>query len=154
MATKKKKIQSYWDKTGKYQVLYDELNEKLVPNMGEAETKHGELLRNIGNLYYDYLNNGFCNLANRRDEIDNLQANIGRVSTDPKETDKLQLVISDMFEMARLNAKGKFYPMKSNKRWAYNGSFNRNFDLLIDAVVLYVQKMDKETALNSNLQPS
>lgn len=52
---------SYWNSNGAYEVEYKELVMALVPTSGSAETVHGELLRNIGNLFYEFCNNGNCN---------------------------------------------------------------------------------------------
>ncbi len=50
---------SYWGKSGgMYQKENDEFFEKLVPQSGCAETLHGELIRGINRLVYDYNNNG------------------------------------------------------------------------------------------------
>lgn len=53
--------QSYWSGNGKHQVFYDVQFEALVPDMGKAPTKEGEMLRATSKLYYDYYNNGMCN---------------------------------------------------------------------------------------------
>ena len=53
---------SYWGNNGVYQKQYDELYEKLVPLSGEAETIHGEMIRAVSRLYYDFCNNGNCNV--------------------------------------------------------------------------------------------
>ena len=52
---------SYWGNSGSYQKEYKELYDKLVPPQGECDTIHGELVRCIGKLQYDYGNNGWCN---------------------------------------------------------------------------------------------
>lgn len=52
---------TYWDANGAYQKELDELFNKLVPASGEAETVHGELVRAVNRLYYEYCNNGNCN---------------------------------------------------------------------------------------------
>lgn len=49
---------TYWNKEGAYQKDYDKLYKKLVPDSGEANTVHGELIRGMSRLYYDYFNNG------------------------------------------------------------------------------------------------
>lgn len=54
---------SYWDGSGAYQKEYKELYDKLVPSSGSSETLHGELIRAISCLFYDYCNNGNCNAA-------------------------------------------------------------------------------------------
>ncbi len=53
---------SYWDGNGAYQKEYDQLNRALVPDMGEANTINGEMIRIIGRLTYDFCNNGNCNV--------------------------------------------------------------------------------------------
>lgn len=57
---------SYWNNNGAYQKEYDELYGKMVPSSGAAETLHGELIRSISRLFYDYCNNGNCNAANAK----------------------------------------------------------------------------------------
>jgi hypothetical protein len=52
---------TYWDHKGKYQKEYEKLSAKLVPQSGKAPTYEGELLRCLGNFYYDRFNNGHCN---------------------------------------------------------------------------------------------
>lgn len=56
---------SYWGNKGAYQKQYDELEKKLIPSQGEADTVHGEMLRAIGNLFYDYCNNGNGNAVDQ-----------------------------------------------------------------------------------------
>jgi hypothetical protein len=53
---------SYWDGNGAYQTEYDKLYEELVPSSGEADTVHGEMIRAASRLFYDYCNNGNCNV--------------------------------------------------------------------------------------------
>jgi hypothetical protein len=48
------KGQSYYGSTGAYQKEYDEVVKKLIPGHGEAETKHGEMVRIIDNLTQDF----------------------------------------------------------------------------------------------------
>ena len=52
---------TYWDNCGRYQEDYDRLFPQLVPKVGNADTKDGELLRSISKLYYDLFNNGWGN---------------------------------------------------------------------------------------------
>lgn len=56
------KGKSYWDNNGAYQEQYDEIYAKLVPSSGEADTVHGEMIRAVSRLFYDYCNNGNCNV--------------------------------------------------------------------------------------------
>jgi hypothetical protein len=57
----KRAARTYWDGVGKYQDLYDELFQQLVPPDGKCSTVEGELLRAISKIYNDYYNNGFGN---------------------------------------------------------------------------------------------
>jgi len=59
---------SYWDKNGAYQTEYDKLYEELVPSRGEADTIHGEMIRSVSRLFYDFCNNGNCNVRNFEQE--------------------------------------------------------------------------------------
>ena len=52
------KGKSYWNSNGAYQKEYDALYEKLVPAQGEANSVHGEMIRSISRLFYDFCNNG------------------------------------------------------------------------------------------------
>jgi hypothetical protein len=56
------KGQSYWGGNGAYSKEMHELWEKLVPVEGEADTLHGELIRCINRLTYDFGNNGNGNV--------------------------------------------------------------------------------------------
>jgi hypothetical protein len=69
---------TYWNEKGKHQAEYDELV-KQVPGSGKAEAEHIELLRCIGNVYYDCYNNGGCNLNIRRDELDTIKSMSDRI---------------------------------------------------------------------------
>lgn len=55
--------QHYWRENGVYQEIYSNLWNKLVPSSDMAETIHGELIRCISRLYYDFCNNGNCNVV-------------------------------------------------------------------------------------------
>mgnify|MGYP000556944428 CR=1 FL=1 len=73
METKTQKLvtplgKSYWGHDGAYQNLYDSLWEQLVPASGYAPTIHGEMMRSISRLFYDYCNNGNGNALDRRME--------------------------------------------------------------------------------------
>jgi hypothetical protein len=59
---------SYWGNNGAYQNLYDSLWEQLIPSSGYATTIHGEMMRSISRLFYDYCNNGNGNALDRRME--------------------------------------------------------------------------------------
>jgi len=48
----------YWSGTGQYQDEYNQLQDKLVPDMGKADTVEGELLRAVGKIIYRHGNDG------------------------------------------------------------------------------------------------
>lgn len=53
--------QDYFGDGGAYGKEYSELQKALVPDYGDAPTIHGELIRCIGRLTYEFYNNGNCN---------------------------------------------------------------------------------------------
>lgn len=53
----------YWDNKGDHQKEWDELTEKLVPDMGAGDTVNVELVRGANRLYYDLFNNGNGNVV-------------------------------------------------------------------------------------------
>ena len=55
------KGKSYWAENGAYSELISQKYNELVPASGEADTIHGELVRCISRLVYEYCNNGNCN---------------------------------------------------------------------------------------------
>lgn len=54
---------NYFDGTSTHQAQYDQLFDSLVPARGEADTVKGEALRVASRIYYDWFNNGFCNIT-------------------------------------------------------------------------------------------
>ena len=64
------KIGSYWNNEGKHQAQYDKAWKALIPFEGEAEDGWPEALRAISRIGYDYYNNGFCNLWQGWEDID------------------------------------------------------------------------------------
>jgi len=61
---------TYWDNEGKYQEQYDRAWKQLIPLHGEAEDGLPEALRAISRIGYDYYNNGFCNLWQGWEDVD------------------------------------------------------------------------------------
>jgi hypothetical protein len=57
--------QTYWNGQGAYQMEYDELYSKLVPDSGSAASLNGELIRGATRLSYEFYNNGNCNACER-----------------------------------------------------------------------------------------
>jgi Zn finger protein HypA/HybF involved in hydrogenase expression len=65
-----KKGKSYWGGTGAYSKELTKLEQELVPDSGEANSVHGELVRAIGRLFYDFCNNGNCNVIEVKTEYE------------------------------------------------------------------------------------
>jgi len=65
-----KKGKSYWAGTGAYNKEFTALEKELVPDSGEANTVHGEMIRAIGRLFYDFCNNGNCNVIQVKTEME------------------------------------------------------------------------------------
>lgn len=53
---------TYWNNSGALQNSYNRLWKSLVPPEGQADTLHGELLRDVSKLYHDLYNNGLENI--------------------------------------------------------------------------------------------
>ena len=49
---------TYWASKGANQRIYDAIEAALVPGSGEASSKAGEMVRLVGNVYYERFNNG------------------------------------------------------------------------------------------------
>jgi hypothetical protein len=56
-------LNSFWNRKRETYNDFIRLHNELVPASGRAETIEGEALRNIGNIYYDFYNNGGINLS-------------------------------------------------------------------------------------------
>lgn len=54
--------QHYWNNEGAQQKEMDRLTEKFMPEKGCAENFTGEVVRAINRLYYEFCNNGNCNV--------------------------------------------------------------------------------------------
>lgn len=54
----KKNYSSYWEHKGKYEKMYHELYEKLVPKKYGCSHKPSEALRILSKAYYRYYNDG------------------------------------------------------------------------------------------------
>ena len=126
---------TYWENTGKYQSVYDHLlGLGLVPAEGPAPTHAGEVLRSLGNVYYDYFNNGGGNIPDcYRDAVavlvrkfpDEAKFLVGALEAYDDAYNEVDE--GDSFEDARQSA---FYRMIDGK--------DAEFECLADAVILNV----------------
>jgi hypothetical protein len=111
-------MKRFWDHNSPHQDLYNSLYTKLVPASGKAPTEHGNLLRCMSKLYYDYYNNGGGNINDGalREHCEVLRANAKNLSEINHERIE-ELCDCDINE--------------------------RDLELLINAVVRYVAKIEK-----------
>lgn len=58
----------YFNGTGAYQSLVEDLTNKFVPERGRSNCLIGEVIRAVNRLYYEYANNGNSNLIDYREE--------------------------------------------------------------------------------------
>lgn len=125
---------SYWAKKGKHQAEHERLYKKLVPAMGPASTKPGQLLRHACNVYYDLYNNGGGNLIDARSgDLLYVMANV----------DLNTLSVADAeYVMAMLNHIASFEPHEDelDGEEIFPDRFEAASNLLIDAVVQQVAK--------------
>ena len=137
---------SYWQETGEYQAVYDRLWEKLIPDCGEAETQHGELLRAISRLAHDYYNNGFCNISNDMygKYIDLIEEHKAQLVENMSRED-FDKVLNEIRKMRDLQIKEEiFHPCKKNPDWNYDGTFPNRLEALVNAIVIHVAKVEGE----------
>ena len=60
----------YWNGKGKYQDLFDKHWRNLVPQIGEADTPEGNVIRAIARINPDVFNNGAGNIVRQTEEMD------------------------------------------------------------------------------------
>lgn len=65
---------TYWNGNGKYQEWYNQLK-RQIPDYGESNKLHVEMVRNISNVYYDHFNNGDYNWDNKSGQFENIEKN-------------------------------------------------------------------------------
>jgi hypothetical protein len=58
----------YWHKTATDYETYETLYNMLVPSIGEADTKLGNILLGISTFGYNQYNNGHCNFQTRANQ--------------------------------------------------------------------------------------
>lgn len=130
----------YWHDQGKHQKIYRRLQEKLVPDEGEADTEAGEIIRVVGNVVYDVGNNGGCNFNGGR------QSDLGLFAGYLKE---LKFAQADELheQLARL---AEEMPSRHcdtcdcvDEFKQYPPLDNDLFDLAVDALVMEADRRDK-----------
>lgn len=117
---------TYWNSNGKHQAIADQLR-KLVPGSGPADTPHGDLLRCVTNLYYDFYNNGGGNIV-----YGSYNDQVRRVES-----------FSDLFSIQGLERIDTF-----RKTIQYGEGFlitEEDLELLMDETILIVDRLHKQT---------
>ena len=114
----------YWSRKGRYQKRYDAMHSRLVPEIGEAQTDAGEILRLVSRIYYDVFNNGGGNLPGSgfREKL---------VSLCPKEAK----------EHAR-----KFGKSSNPRQYSYRNFDAKFMDKFVDWAILYAEALEKAQA--------
>lgn len=149
MSTPKIIRELYWNGTGKYEEEYKMLRKKLVPRCGKADTPHGELLRVVGNIYYDYNNNGNYTWHS-------IVVN-GRYDLGYKPPKDVPEKIYWFFE----SAEESYYNYERHHRFEnYDEYSSDEYDFdknhlegIIDAVIEYVYQIEKGTAIRAGEVP-
>lgn len=119
---------TYWNRIGKYQKLFDNLYEELVPSQGNADSEAGEILRVVANLYYDINNNGGCNFDVKRPDRTWLMLNV------PKYAEK---------------ATKRFIKQPHYTKWLYDIPYRKFLDKYMDWAIKYAEHLHKGESLKS-----
>ena len=135
MKTKEKHIMkyenTYWNGKGKYEKEYHELFNRLVPLQGKADTEAGEVLRRISILYYDLYNNGSVQ-PHARNAMNFLIRRVAKFSGFIIDMNDEQIV--DFLKSLPSNS----------RNFGRSQSYVDTLDLIVDAVILYVQSIVSE----------
>jgi hypothetical protein len=140
--TKEQYTTSYWDENGKYQKEYDTLFDKLVPTSGRAKTNDGNIIRALSCLWYDYCNNGNCNVAEMdykygventrlvgrgKESVDYIRYNV------PQIEDELQGVIDLIFASVDDSGDGRLnYDYNQSEMDVYNRLTNKCIEYILN----------------------
>lgn len=164
------KHKTLWNKESPFYPLSKSLSDRLVPMMGPANSETGELLRHLGNFYYDFYNNGGCNLdAGRKDSYEALLANRDDIKAAMKEPELFDLLFNELkkcFETTEEEEEECFecrgdgyeeclvcegsgnvkseaigYPAQRIRRW------KKPLEAVAEAVILLVARITVEAAL-------
>lgn len=134
---------TYWNKKGKHQKLYDMFVNKLVPAQGRAFTMHGNLLRCVGNVYYDLYNNGLCNADTQK-----IQGAILFICEFEDDLVAFGFKVQDMNNLIkRVLEHGKDMEMQ-HQVLVEDSEFTETIERLVDTVVLVVDSI--ESGLSSH----
>lgn len=122
---------TYWNGKGRYQDIYTELWDRLVPSQGRASTTAGELLRSISKIYYDYYNNGFGN-GPWTSELNILRG------FRPDIDDKSNGAFGPFYDLFKDTNFGEEQVSSWNEK-----EFETLLDAMVDGVVLVAQELDQ-----------
>ena len=63
------RVINFWNGNHPLSEALTNLEDRFIPPMGRASTPHGEAIRAVSRLNYEYFNNGNCNAAEMDKEI-------------------------------------------------------------------------------------
>lgn len=137
---------TYWEHTGAYTAEFNELHDRLVPPQGRARTVHGELLSSISRVYYDWYNNGGCNL-----ELPRFQFALYTIRSWAEEIDAQSVLdqrefVGTKFLVDRLL---KWSRTEDGKRkFGLEAEHEKHLELLVDKIVMLVKAEDEKLREN------
>jgi hypothetical protein len=130
----------FWDRTHELSPLQESLYDRLVPDSGEADTPHGELLRMICHLHYDIYNNGLCN--DKSPEVDYILQSV----------DKFRAYLTDEFYSISLLRRMQLKLAKNDTHeygevvnpFNVDQDFCNRIDDIVAAIVKYVDAIENQ----------
>jgi hypothetical protein len=132
---------NYWNHNGKHQSLSETLVTAMIPTGGKAETSHGELLRCLLHVHYDFYNNGGYNLAHSRaDKVTHLIENApaDTLSSEAMEAIKSLSGAKDFADAVWDDDLDDSMAEDEYEFLAHHEPFLANFERLMDDIIVYV----------------
>jgi len=137
---------SYWDNDGKYQDKYEYAWKTYIPASGEAEDGWPEALRAISRIGYDYYNNGFCNLWQGWEDIDDYGDEVMVYRMDSFYEDLVRYLASHVPHNLYKEFKGWLQTTKGYCNWGEGG--DDVIDRIIDHIIENMEHEDMFEELN------
>ena len=127
---------TYWDNEGKYQEQYTKAWEQLIPASGEAKNGWPEALRAISRIGYDYYNNGFCNLWQGWEDIDDYGEEYMEYKIDSYYEDLVDYLEKHIPSEMHKELKDSFVDAKGYGNWSNQaGVIDRIIDHIIEGIM-------------------
>ena len=132
----------YWNGNGKYQKEYQEMYDKLVPAVGESDTKLGELIRIASKAYYRYNNDGDIRSYRFFSMAKSIEKDIKKEMPQPEEYDTWKRLVNEYKGDGNSNS----YSFKFHKQ-----EYEKAMEATIDGLVKYAYKVFKSGNLKHRL---